>query len=88
MQRYGFSEYGARKSDLDFWQSSYVFEIRGISFSYRARLIPPHSIRVAASLVVLQGIGKRRGVAAEREIIAGIGRENHRARHIEAVQVA
>lgn len=50
-------------------------------------LIPLYRISLAATLVVFQGIGKRGGVAAEREIITGVWGKHNRARHIETMQV-
>ena len=62
--------------------------ISDISILLMCYLIPLYSIAIAASLVILQCVGKRGGVASEREVIACIWCEHHRARHVEAVEVA
>lgn len=42
-------------------------------------LIPLHSVAVSRALVVFERIGKSCGVAAEREVVACIWSEHHRA---------
>ena len=51
-------------------------------------LIPLHGVGITASFIVLQSICKRRSVATEREVIAGIRSQHHRTTHIETVEVA
>ena len=51
-------------------------------------LIPLYSIRITASLVILQGIRQCGCIASEGEVIAGIWRQHYRTAHVEAVQVA
>jgi hypothetical protein len=47
-----------------------------------------HGIGVAASFVIFECIGQGAGVATEREIVAGVGSDDHRAAHVEAMQIA
>ena len=39
-------------------------------------LIPLHGVGIAGTLVVFQGVGQGGGVAAETEVIAGVGRQH------------
>lgn len=50
-------------------------------------LIPLHGVAVSRAFVVLESVGEGSGVASEREVVAGVRSQNHRARHIEAVQI-
>ena len=65
-------------------QFSLLFMLSSITNGYAVtslvhsfQSIPLYGIRIAGSLVVLQRIGQRRGVATEREVVAGVGREHH-----------
>ena len=49
--------------------------------------IPLHGVAVAAALVILQRVGERGGIAAEREIVARVRSEHHLAAHVETVEV-
>ena len=50
--------------------------------------IPLHGIAIAATLVVFKSIGEGGSIATEGEVVACVRREHHRARHVEAVEVA
>ena len=50
--------------------------------------IPLHGVGITTALVVFERIGKRGGIATEREVIAGVWREHHLTAHVEAVEVA
>ena len=50
--------------------------------------IPLHGIAIAATLVVFKSIGEGGSIATEGEVVACVRREHHRARHIEAAEVA
>ena len=50
--------------------------------------IPLHGVGITTALVVFERIGKRGGIATEREVIAGVWREHHLTAHVEAMQIA
>ena len=50
--------------------------------------IPLHGVGITTALVVFERVGKRGGIATEREVIAGVWREHHLTAHVEAVQIA
>ena len=50
--------------------------------------VPTDGIGIAAALVVFERVGKGGGVASEGEVVARVGGQHHRTRHVEAVEVA
>ena len=50
-------------------------------------LIPIDIAAIAATLVVLEGIGQHTTIGTDAEVVAGVGRKDNTTRHRETVQI-